>query len=52
MDLSFRPLLCSRAFRNIPKDHDASQASHIAKDHHENTVADNEANAPIDYQHL
>ena len=52
MDLSLRPLRFSRAIRKFPKDYDTSQARQSAGGQHEATVADSEANAPINYQHL
>ena len=52
MDLSLRPLRPSRAFRKFPKIYDTSQPRPNARGQHENTAAESEANAPVNYQHL
>ena len=52
MDLFPRPLRSSRAFHKVPKDYDTSQARLSARGQHENAIANSEAKAPIDYQHL
>ena len=51
MDLFPRPLRSSRALSRIPKDYDTTQTSRNASNQDENTVANREAKAPIDYQH-